>query len=142
MKRTLGILLAFFLLSGCSGEGPRGTVRGKALLDGQPLKEGTVSLENTEKGIALTGQIQPDGSFELSSHKGAGLPVGSYKVAVSPSPMLQSAEEIPLVGKNPKPPKDVSKSPVPAKYLKSATSGLTAEVKEGSNPPLEINLKK
>lgn len=140
--RTIFLLPALLSLCGCGSTEPRGTATGKVTMNGTPLQEGTISFENQAKGIALSGQIRPDGSFQLASHKGAGLPVGSYKIAISPAAMLQSADEIPLVGKNPKPPKDVSKSPIPEKYRKSSSSGLTAEVREGTNPPFEFELKK
>jgi len=135
--------VAIFLLtvSGCASEEPRGSVTGKVSVDGVPLSEGTIYFENQAKGVALTGQIKSDGSFTLASHKGAGLVVGSYRVAISPEAMLMSADEIPLVGKNPRKPNDVKKSPLPEKYFKTATSELTAEIKEGSNSPIVFDLK-
>ena len=135
---------AIFLLTvfGCSSEEPRGTVSGTVLLNGVPLSEGTIYFEHHSKGVALTGQIKSDGSFKLASHQGAGLVVGSYQVAISPEAMLMSADEIPLVGKNPRKPNDVKKSPLPEKYFKTSTSGLVAEIKEGDNPPIVFDLKK
>jgi hypothetical protein len=53
-----------------------------------------------------------------------------------------SADEIPLVGKNPRKPNDVKKSKLPEKYFKTSTSGLTAEIKEGDNPPIVFDIKK
>jgi len=134
---------AFLLLtvSGCASEEPRGSVTGKVSVDGVPLSEGTIYFENQAKGVALTGQIKPDGSFKLASYQGAGLVVGSYQVAISPEAMLMSADEIPLVGKNPRKPNDVKKSPLPEKYFKTSTSKLTAEIKEGANPPIVFDLK-
>lgn len=138
------LFTAIFLLTvcGCASEESRGTVTGKVSINGVPLAEGTIFFENQAKGVALTGQIKSDGSFTLASYKGAGLVVGSYKVAISPEGMLMSADEIPLVGKNPRKPKDVKKSPLPEKYFKTSTSELTAEIKEGSNPPINFDLKK
>ena len=138
------LFVAIFLLmvSGCASEEPRGTVTGKVLINGVPFSEGTIYFENQTKGVALTGQIKPDGSFKLASHQGQGLVVGSYKVAISPEAMLMSADEIPLVGKNPRKPNDVKKSPLPVKYFKTSTSKLTAEIKEGANPPIVFDIKK
>jgi hypothetical protein len=138
------LFVAIFLLmvSGCASEEPRGTVTGKVLINGVPLSEGTIYFENQTKGVALTGQIKPDGSFKLASHQGAGLVVGSYQVAISPEAMLMSADEIPLVGKNPRKPNDVKKSPLPEKYYITSTSELSAETKEGANPPIVFDLKK
>ncbi len=138
------LFVAIFLLTvfGCASEESRGTVTGKVSVNGVPLSEGTIYFENQAKGVALTGQIKPDGSFTLASHKGAGLVVGSYQVAISPEAMLMSADEIPLVGKNPRKPNDVKKSPLPVKYFKTSTSKLTAEIKEGANPPIVFDIKK
>ena len=138
------LFVAIFLLTvfGCASEESRGTVTGKVSVNGVPLAEGTIYFENQAKGVALTGQIKPDGSFTLASHKGAGLVVGSYQVAISPEAMLMSADEIPLVGKNPRKPNDVKKSPLPVKYFKTSTSKLTAEIKEGANPPIVFDIKK
>ena len=138
------LFVAIFLLTvfGCASEESRGPVTGKVSVNGVPLAEGTIYFENQAKGVALTGQIKPDGSFTLASHKGAGLVVGSYQVAISPEAMLMSADEIPLVGKNPRKPNDVKKSPLPVKYFKTSTSKLTAEIKEGANPPIVFDLKK
>ncbi len=138
------LFFAVFLLaiSACASEEPRGTVTGKVSVNGVPLSEGTIYFENTSKGVALTGQIKADGSFTLASHQGAGLVVGTYQVAISPEAMLMSADEIPLVGKNPRKPNDVKKSPLPEKFYKTSTSKLTAEIKSGSNPPINFDLKK
>ena len=138
------LFVAIFLLTvfGCASEESRGTVTGKVSVNGVPLAEGTIYFENQAKGVALTGQIKPDGSFTLASHKGAGLVVGSYQVAISPEAMLMSADEIPLVGKKPRKPNDVKKSPLPEKYFKTSTSKLTAEIKEGANPPIVFDIKK
>jgi hypothetical protein len=140
----LRIFVTIFLLTsfGCASEEPRGTVTGTVLLNGVPLSEGTIYFENLAKGVALTGQIKSDGSFKLASHQGAGLVVGPYQVAISPEAMLISADEIPLVGKNPRKPNNVKKSALPEKYFKTSTSGLVAEIKEGDNPPIVLDLKK
>ena len=56
--------------------------------------------------------------------------------------MLMSADEIPLVGKNPRKPNVGKKSKLPEKYFKTSTSGIVAEIKEGDNPPIVFDLKK
>lgn len=100
------VAILLLTVSGCASEEPRGSVTGKVSVNGVPLSEGTIYFENQTKGVALTGQIKSDGSFKLASHQGAGLIVGSYQVAISPEAMLMSADEIPLVGKNPRKPND------------------------------------
>jgi len=133
-------LSLIFILTGCGQEENRGTASGIVTLNSVPLTEGTIVFENTGKGIALTGPILADGSYKLASHKGIGLATGTYKVSISPAGMLRSSDEIPLVGKNPPPPKDVRNSLIPKKYQSNATSGLNAEVKAGENPRYDFNL--
>ncbi len=138
---TSTILSFILILTGCGQEESRGTASGMVTLDGVPLTEGTIVFENTVKGIALTGPILADGSYKLASHKGVGLATGTYKISISPAGMLRSSDEIPLVGKNPPPPKDVSKSLIPNKYRSGVTSGLNAEVNEGTNPRYNFDLE-
>jgi len=135
-------LVCLLLLVGCSSEEQRWAVKGKVSLDGNLLKEGTIFFENKEKGIALSAPIGADGVYLVASYKGAGLPQGTYVVSVSPNQTLTSADQIPLVGKNPLPPKDVSGSPIPLKYRSSESSDIQIEVKVGINPSFDINLKR
>ena len=139
---TVGMFAFVMLIAGCSSEEMRWAVKGKVSLDGVPLKDGTIYFENREKGIALSASIDSMGGYLVSSYKGAGLPEGSYVVSVSPTVMLTSADQIPLVGKNPLPPKDVSNSAIPIRYRSSETSDIRIEVKGGVNPSFDINLKK
>jgi hypothetical protein len=140
--QTFAYLVCLLLLVGCSSEEQRWAVKGKVSLDGNLLKEGTIFFENKEKGIALSAPIGADGVYLVASYKGAGLPQGTYVVSVSPNQTLTSADQIPLVGKNPLPPKDVSGSPIPLKYRSSESSDIQIEVKVGINPSFDINLKR
>lgn len=80
---TGGCLLAAVILTltGCGSKlQPAG---GKVLVDGNPVKEGTVMFCPVAKGRPATARIMEDGSFTLSFERpGDGLPPGEYKVVI------------------------------------------------------------
>ena len=88
----LGVAVVLWL--GCGGKSNLPAlvpVTGKVTLDKKPLAEVAVvfmPIENTrgQGGQALTG---PDGSYQLKSRdgRGPGVPVGLYRVTVSPGTM-------------------------------------------------------
>ena len=129
------------LLRGCaavfvlvfSGCGPGlATVRGKVTLpDGKPAAGSQVVFESEQDGkkISARGDVQDDGSFELSTFKpGDGVPPGKYKVQVNPPPMVNA--EGPYT------------SPFNAKFSSFQTSGLEFEVKPGARNEFPIQVTK
>lgn len=135
LLRTAAIALAFLL--GCASDPPRGEVRGRVTLEGKPLAAGRVIMEDSATGEALTAAIQSDGSYEMKSHLGAGLPPGTYRVAVSPQAMARG-DEVVLAGDAPQ----ASSGPaIPDKYQSVASSGLVITVEADSNPPFDFDLK-
>lgn len=122
---------------------PRGIVKGHVTSAGKPVTRGTVFFENADSGIGLTAAIAEDGSYEVLSYQGAGLPPGNYMVAITPSVMMKDGEEIPLAGKAPpKPVKADLPFKILEKYHTTSSSGLTIEVKEGQNPPFDFEVGK
>lgn len=133
---TLAVIVA-----GCSREPARGTARGKITYNRKAVTGATIFFENSAQGVGVTTNLGADGSFEIKTYKGAGLPPGTYKIAVAPGRVMESADEIPLAGGK-GPPKNLPPAAkVPEKYHKTETSGLSVELKEGDNPPIEIDLK-
>ena len=101
--------------------------KGKVTLDGQPFGAGYVVFSTT-RGRMSTGTIQPDGTFEMSTYEqGDGAQIGTHPVVITPIP----SDEFPT-GQKP--------IPVPVRYTKAGTSGLTAEVKPGEDNYQEFNL--
>ncbi|HZY90490.1 MAG TPA: hypothetical protein VFE78_37050 [Gemmataceae bacterium] len=134
LSRTVAVALA--LLLGAGGCGPKlYPVRGKVSLgDGKPVTEGMVVFERKgeEKPVTARGEIQPDGSFQLSTHRpGDGAPAGTYRVLVAPR------SDPNAVDKPAKPP------PFDPRYGDFKTSGLEFEVKAGgpSDFPITVNKK-
>lgn len=126
-----GLALGFLFLviaSGCGPEGPKGatgtvhgTITGK---DGKPVS-GTVYFNSTS-GSGGLATLQADGSYKLGGQFGEKIPVGDYKVSVSPAGGTGADIAATPTGA-------LGGGPIPAKYLSSDTSGWTAPVKEGDN---------
>lgn len=127
---TPAALVALFPLglAGCGGGlyPVKGTV---TLDDGTPVTKGVVIFERVAGGEPITarGQIQSDGSYELSTHKpGDGVPPGKYKVVLN----SMDLSDLPDEQKN---------LPYDTKYLSLGTSGLEVEVNSGPNDiPLKL----
>ena len=89
---VMTVLLAIVALSGC-GEasstytGPLIPVKGKVTYKGQPLINGTVSFEPDGAGREVQGEINPDGTYVMSTYKpGDGIVPGLYRVGITGKP--------------------------------------------------------
>lgn len=125
---------------GCSKKPVLGKVSGTVTFGSEPLNSGTIVFENREAGIAINAKINEDGSFEVRTHEGAGLPAGSYVVAISLGGTMKDGSESPLAGGERPPPPPPSKNKIPDPYHSTATSPLRAEVKPGNNPPFHFDV--
>lgn len=134
---TSAIVLAAVLaaaLAGCGSDEVRGRIAGRITFQGEPLSEGLVFFSNNENGIHMSGEVKPDGTYDIITAKGAGLPLGVYQVRVRPplqplpSGIVQTA------------PKPKQYPNIPEKYREYQTSGLTLTVNEGQNQ-LDIDMK-
>jgi hypothetical protein len=77
--------LTFILVSlATTGCGPRmATVRGKVSREGQAVSGGKVNFSPIGEGQPAAGLIQPDGTFQLSTHQeNDGAKLGSYRITV------------------------------------------------------------
>jgi hypothetical protein len=139
MRRTFARAAATAALSiaavtGCGGErivNPETVpVRGKVSYKGAPVPKGTVTFE-PDQGQAAVGEIQPDGTYQLSTfNPGDGAVPGHHRVRI----VANTADPTKIPGSSPgwTPPKDL----VPKKYDSVGTSGLEATVAKDSK---EIN---
>lgn len=126
------------LAGGCSG-GDIGHVAGKVTLDGQPVSQGAVVFQDTARGISVNAPLQSDGTYVARTHDQPGLPPGTYQVAIT-SRTFGNGETPLLEG----PPTATAPPPtvIPPQYQDVTTSGLTATVQAGSNPPFDFSLRK
>ncbi len=121
------VLVVVMLAAG--GCGPHGEttaiVRGKVTYKGKAVPNGTVNFIPV-KGPAATGEIQPDGSYTLTTYKsGDGAVLGKHKVIVV---AMQDMGSVLPESRNPLPPPIV-----PMKYTSLATTDLTADVEQKEN---------
>ena len=117
------VLLALFVPTGCNtdGVGSLHQVSGKVTVNGGPLALGSVRfVPDTAKGNTTptepVGEIQPDGTYKLSTNGKLGAPAGWYKVTVTAAEPVDSSR--PFSGK-------VHVAP---KFNVPETSGLSVEV--------------
>ena len=113
-------------LTGCGSSSAKPSiVEGKVTVDGAPANSGMVML--TAGGKSISGNIQPDGTYRVVD-----APKGAAQVTVTGSPNPGGAAPttgMPGMGTGP----SGSPVPIPAKYAKVETSGLTITVNAGTN---------
>lgn len=103
LVRFAGGALCLFALAavvGCGGSDDRvatHAVSGKVVFpDGSPLDGGRIAFLSTEHGLSATGQIQSDGTFQLTTYEpGDGAVAGKHRVAViAPMPKDVDPDEV------------------------------------------------
>jgi hypothetical protein len=132
---VLAFLACSFFVVGCNRGPAMVPLTGKVIYNGKPLEFGTVAFQ-PPGGQPARGDIQPDGTFTLSTYRlNDGVVLGKHKVRVA----CYESQRPGTV----KPPGEQSlgKLLIPKKYTLFEQSGLTAEVHEGENPPLTFELK-
>jgi hypothetical protein len=117
-------LAVLMCIAGCN-RGPKMVpVTGKVLYNGKPLEFGTIMFQ-PPSGQPAKGQIQTDGTFNLSTYRlNDGVVLGNHKVRVACYESMR-----PGVAKGPGE-ASLGKPLVPEKYTLFDTSGLTADVDE------------
>ena len=119
-------LAAMLLLAGCDSGRPVYPVHGRVVFeDGTPMVDGTVefeSIEDERTRVNASGEIQPDGSFTLTTREpGDGAVEGKHRAIVVPPLPVDTA-----TGR-------AARSPIHPKYRSYETSGLVFEVSPGEN---------
>ncbi len=116
-------IFALSTLVGCGGNNAdtkkMGTASGKISLNGKPLTDCRINFNSAKTGVGAGGDLKEDGSYTLEGS----LPVGDYTLFITPPSDFTPAKAQAKSGL----------TNVPAKYRGEATSGLTAEVKEGKS---------
>jgi hypothetical protein len=113
-----------------------GVVEGKVTVEGKAGNSGSVAF--TVSGQTVSGTIEPDGTY-----RAVGVPVGDAQVTVLPAIVPPGMKDMPAPTKDmPGGPKVEKPVPIPAKYGKAESSGLTFPVKKGTNTfNLELTAK-
>ena len=127
------LLLLAAVCAGCmKRESSIAVVRGKVLLDGQPLANGGINTIPTA-GRGSSGVIR-NGEFELGTmNKNDGAVIGTHRVAITAREASQGGGPEAAAGK----------SLIPDRYSNPDASGLTIEVKAGevNTPTLDLTSK-
>ncbi len=123
--RAAVVCVAVWLIA-VPGCGAKATypVAGKVVLKGQAdakaLTGYLVTLESTEQRVSGFGEIQADGTFQITTFaEGDGAVPGKHRIAVTP-PTPDSDQ--------PRPP-----SKIDTRYLEFSNSGLETEIRPGKN---------
>lgn len=124
----LCLALCVVISTGCSGKSDTAPVRGKVSYKGKSVPYGTVTFIPIDGGPPATGEIQGDGSFEMTTYSsGDGAILGKHRVVII---ALEDNS-----GKLPEQRNPLPAPIIPQHYGNSATSKLTFQVKEGENTP-------
>ena len=136
-RRWMFTILCLAALAGCGSDGdPVAPVRGKVTVGGAPVTTGVVMFWPDDGRAPATGQIQPDGTYELETQQqGKGAVIGSHVVTIKAVEIEGGApksfeEERSLLGGAGAP---KTTWLVPPRYQDQTTSGLTAQVTEQEN---------
>ncbi len=124
MTRSLVTPIAclFCLVLGCGGPAKKPTenVTGRVTFEGKPVTEGEVHFY-ADDGAAASVKLDSSGNFTIEQ-----LPIGKYKVSVTPPQITEVPAEDPS---KMAPPKKYEN--IPDGYQSEVTTDLVAEVKEG-----------
>jgi hypothetical protein len=145
---TLTGCLLMLVNTGCGSKyPPTAPVKGKITINGKPVTTGRISFHPTTGERPALANIQPDGSYSLTTFEaGDGALLGHHKVSIK-STRIENA---------PPPPKDFQEDAAQAaelakrggpqlvfivdkKYYDERTTDLEAEVKPGDNE-IDFNL--
>jgi hypothetical protein len=136
MIRICLMLATVVVLAGCSAgdQFPTEKVSGKITYKNQPVTTGTVVFVPNGDMPSATGEIKPDGTYELTTYEeNDGAVIGTHQI------MVTAVED--MANKLPEERSGTPRSLVPQKYSNYSTSGLTAEVKEGEPNTVNLELK-
>ena len=129
-----GYLAAALLLGGCGGTPPAAQVSGHVTYEGKPVPAAVVLFENSSQGVFMTARVV-DGDYKLVTAGNAGIPPGSYRVAISP-PVVDHP-----LGPILEPPKKSTDPLIPDRYHDVETSQLVVELVDGVNS-VELDMTK
>jgi hypothetical protein len=123
-------IVAALLASGCSRPMPVHPVSGRVTLDGKPLVDAQISFRPAQ-GPEAFATLDRDGRYTLSTRAaGDGAVAGTHAVTLSQVTVGLALEPgVPPKLEKPTP----GAVPVPEKYLRAETSGLSATVAPGVN---------
>lgn len=132
------------LAMGCRGKTEQLVpVAGRVTLSGRPVGDATIVFECPEAAVSRAARLTADGRYEMADYRSAGLPPGTYRVAVVPGRYLDPGEEkVPLAlpGKEHAGDLESTRS-IPDRFRSIETSGLEAMVIDGETRSFDFALQ-
>ncbi len=138
------LLLALALLStaGCLGKSqPTGTVSGKVSYNGKPVPAGCLVTFISDQGVAALGTVDASGRYQLMFAGKPNVPALPYNISVTfpgvVGPEMTDEDERKYMAGDPatiaKFARKVPTAPIPKKYADEFNSGLSFQIKAGTN---------
>jgi len=127
----------FVVVAGCQRGPEMVPLHGQVHYQGNPLEYGGVMFQPVGGGTLARGQIQPDGSFVLTTKtKGDGVKRGLCRVRVTAFESQRSGGSANVEGDMP-----LGESAIPSKYQSFGASGIEIEVTPDMQQPVIIELE-
>jgi hypothetical protein len=130
------LLSCGLVLAGCGGG--QGTIAGKVTYQGKPLKGGNVAIISKSGGGAHNSAIEEDGSYSVSKVPPGPAMITVETASLRPAPKGNAPGPYAKMPKDMAPPGPNSQAdpkryvPIPDQYANPDSSGLTLDVKGGS----------
>lgn len=144
------LLLTVLALSSCSDEGgdyegPWGQVDGVVNLGDKPLDENATLTFMSTEGYTTTAILNGSGEFRMKYNGSNDIPVGTYRISVSPNIPDEPVNQDPASFFNTNGSTKVVKvaaTKIPEKYRQVGSSGVEIAVKEGKQTlKIDLDLK-
>jgi len=146
------VLSAALLFAGCGGGGPKApdfyAAKGVVTFEGSPLPDANVTFK-PDSGPVAFGTTDANGEFTLRTGTSNGAVAGNHKVSVvvpvagDTAMVNPTPDDLAKMSMNPQPAAAAPKSPIPERYGKPDTSGLTQTVEtDTSKNVFTIELKR
>lgn len=122
----LAVTFVIAFLIGCGPEPHvdpnRTSISGAVTFNGAPLKAGTIRFDSNDKAIGTSASIGSDGRYGTNR-----IPLGQSTVTIETESLQYGSPHL--------------YTKIPAKYADPTKSGLTVDVKEGTNENVNFELK-
>jgi hypothetical protein len=121
----VGAVLLYVGMVGCGPEPyvdpNRTSISGTVTFNGEPLKAGTITFESKGKGIATSVSIRSEGRYATNR-----VPLGTNAVSIDTQSVQFGSPKLYVK--------------IPERYVDPSTSGLSADVKPGTNENVNFEL--
>lgn len=131
------ITLSAMLGSGCGKSVDLVPLHGEITYQGKPLDFGSIMFQPEGGGELARSQIQPGGTFSLTTHKeGDGVKPGRCRVRITAFEGQRAPLDAPRGMEVP-----LGRSVIPKHFQQFGTSGVVIEVASGMSMPVKIDLQ-